>query len=311
MIDAPTAAPRLPKIAAVTHVRNDDFFLDLWVRHYGKLIGRQNCFVILDGDDWSSTADLSDVNVIVVPRWRRKMHRFFIDRRMQQQQMDLLERIFGQLGYDYVLKGDCDEYVVPDPRLDKTIQDAVLEADAVGAIYSMGINVLHDVQREAPLDPSRDVMSQRHVAVLSRTYCKVNLMSRTGFEQGLRTCSGGHFVIGDHPVHVSKSFVMLHLGWGDIPMWRTRAQQRLAVDRDNSFKEYIAWCEALFGRLSDQAAAAGPLDLAIAAARQELCYTDDGQRVLKPNGFRHGNFEAEGHKDYLVRLDDRFHGCLG
>ena len=39
------------KIAAVTHVRNDDFYLGKWVDHYGRLLGRENLHILLDGAD--------------------------------------------------------------------------------------------------------------------------------------------------------------------------------------------------------------------------------------------------------------------
>lgn len=134
------------------------------------------------------------------------MARVRIDRRMQREQLDLIARIFEDLGYDYVLKGDCDEYVVPDPLLGTTIHEAVREADLAGAVYSSGINVLHDTSCEPALDPHKDVMSQRHFAVLSQSYCKVNLLARTGYEQGIRTNPGGHRVAGSLPVHASQSF---------------------------------------------------------------------------------------------------------
>lgn len=310
MNDKNAAAPELPRIAAVTHVRNDDFFLDLWVRHYGRLIGKENCFVILDGEDWTSRADLSEVNVTILPRPRSHMNRVRIDRRMQQKQLELIAGIFENLEYDYVLKGDCDEYVVPDPLQNLTIQEAVREADGDGAIYSSGINVLHDTVGEPQLNKGLDVMSQRHFAVLSQSYCKVNLIARTGYQKGIRTNAGGHRIAGSLPVHASQSYYMLHLGWCDAPMWRERAEHRLAFDRDDSFKAYVDHCEEMFAAVSSSASSGAPLDGAMQQARLELCFAD-GSRVTNANKFRLGNFSWDGNRDYLVRLDKRFHGCVG
>ena len=294
----------------MTHVRNDDFFLDLWAKHYGRHIGRENCFVILDGDDWTPLADLSGVNVIVLPRPRAQMNRVRIDRRMQREQLDLIARIFEELKYDYVIKGDCDEYVVPDPLQSLTIGEAVREADLVGAVYSSGINVLHDTVQEPGLDPLKDVMSQRHLAVLSQSYCKVNVVSRIGYERGIRTNAGGHRVEGALPVHASRTFYMLHLGWCDVPMWQERNQHRIAFDRDDSFRTYADMVAKMFASVSESASSAGPLDPAMDAAQSELCFTN-GVRVNNANKFRKGNFACEGNTDYLVRLDQRFHGCIG
>ena len=34
---------------ALTMVRDDAFFLKAWLRHYGGLLGRENCYVINHG----------------------------------------------------------------------------------------------------------------------------------------------------------------------------------------------------------------------------------------------------------------------
>jgi hypothetical protein len=310
MLSANDTDPNSTKIAAVTHVRNDDYFLGLWVKHYGRLIGRENCFVILDGDDWSPVPDLSGVNVIVLPRPRSTMHRVRIDRRMQSEQLNLITRIFEELNYDYVIKGDCDEYVVPDPLEQVSIQQAVREADIVGAVYSSGVNVFHDSGLEPRLDQMQDPMSQRHLAMLSQSYCKVNVLARAGYRAGIRTNPGGHRVATALPVHVSQKFYMIHLGWCDVPMWQERAAHRIAFDRDDSFLAYVQSCSEFFDRVSRESDSASDFDRSLISARQELCYRK-GNRATKPNKFRRGNFRYEEANDYLVRLDSRFHGSVG
>ena len=63
------------KIAAVTHVRNDDFYLGKWVDHYGRLLGRENLHILLDGADWQPGVDLTGTNVTVVERQITRMNR--------------------------------------------------------------------------------------------------------------------------------------------------------------------------------------------------------------------------------------------
>ncbi|MEO1790198.1 MAG: hypothetical protein AAFR34_10895, partial [Pseudomonadota bacterium] len=36
-------------VAAVTMVRDDAFFLKAWLRHYGQMFGRENCYVVNHG----------------------------------------------------------------------------------------------------------------------------------------------------------------------------------------------------------------------------------------------------------------------
>jgi hypothetical protein len=311
MTFASSELSRSIRTAAVTHVRYDDFYLNLWAQHYGRMIGRQNLFVILDGDDWTSKADLTGVNVIVLPRPRRRMRRDITNRRMQREQMDLLARLFSDLHYDYVIKGDCDEYLVPDPGKGVGLSDMVAEAEAHGAVYSSGINVVQDKASEPALDPGADVLSQRHLAILTASYCKVNLISRAGFEAGIRTNAGGHRVKGGLPVHASESYYMLHLGWCDLSMWRAQKKaHRLANDNAGTHKVYVDALETLFDQAAELSPIAGPFDSAMAAARREMCFTGD-QRNKSLHRFNGGNFPWDGYRDYLVRLDDRFHGAVG
>ena len=299
------------RTAAVTHVRFDDFYLNLWVRHYGRMIGRENLYVILDGDDWTSQADLAGVNVLVKKRLRDRMRRDITDRRMQREQMDLLANLFSKLHYEYVIKGDCDEYIVPDPLKSTGLVDIVAEAEAHGAVYSSGINVVHNTSFEPELDPMSDILSQRHLAIISASYCKVNLISRRGFDFGIRTGAGGHRVKGGLPVHASESYFMIHLGWSDVPMWRAQKKAlRLAFDSGGTHSGYFDRLEALFVQVAAFSNLAGPFDVAMDAARRELCFTGE-QRNMSMHKFHGGNFPWEGYNDYLVRLDERFHGAVG
>ena len=38
-------------IAAITMARNDEFFLSRWVEYYGRELGIENLYIILDGTD--------------------------------------------------------------------------------------------------------------------------------------------------------------------------------------------------------------------------------------------------------------------
>jgi hypothetical protein len=230
---------------------------------------------------------------------------------MQLEQMDLLARLFNELHYDYVIKGDCDEYIVPDPLKGSGLAEMVAEAEAHGAVYSSGINVVHDTTCEPGLDPRLDVLSQRHLAILTASYCKVNLISRAGFEAGIRTNAGGHRVKGGLPVHASESYYMFHLGWSDLSLWRAQKKaHRLENDNGSTHRVYVDALETLFAQAAALSGSAGSFDEAMAAARREMCLTGD-RRNHSLHRFHGGNFPWDGYNDYLVRLDTRFHGAVG
>ena len=50
------------RIAALTMVRNDDFFLERWIGYYGKVLGRENLYVFFDGKDQTVPEFCAGVN---------------------------------------------------------------------------------------------------------------------------------------------------------------------------------------------------------------------------------------------------------
>ena len=53
--------------AALTMVRDDAFYLKIWLRYYGEMLGRENCYIISHGRG-EEVADLAaGCNVIGIP----------------------------------------------------------------------------------------------------------------------------------------------------------------------------------------------------------------------------------------------------
>ena len=101
--------------AAVTMVRDDAFFLRAWLRHYGGMFGRENCYIINHGRG-AEVADLAaGCNVIGIPG---EAHRNFDMKRWR-----LLNNLVMGLRsyYDHVIVGDVDELVVMDPEGGQTL----------------------------------------------------------------------------------------------------------------------------------------------------------------------------------------------
>ena len=46
-----TKKNNLKKIAAITMARNDEFFLERWIKYYGDALGKDNLYIYLDGED--------------------------------------------------------------------------------------------------------------------------------------------------------------------------------------------------------------------------------------------------------------------
>ena len=56
---------KLKHIAAITMARNDEFFLSRWVAYYGRELGIENLYIILDGTDQVPPKNANGANIIV------------------------------------------------------------------------------------------------------------------------------------------------------------------------------------------------------------------------------------------------------
>ena len=104
----------MKKIAALTMVRNDDFFLRKWVEYYGAQLGKENLYIFFDGTDQviapfceGTHAELHEKIGLHVVSAEKGRLRF-----LSEQAAALLER-----GYDLVIGVDADEFIVVDPKL--------------------------------------------------------------------------------------------------------------------------------------------------------------------------------------------------
>jgi hypothetical protein len=155
-------------VAVLTFVFNEIVNLPIWRRYYGGHFGDKNLFVIDRESNDGSTHDLGEVNKIVIPRDA------FDDRKktafVSSYQNALLQY------YDAVIYTDCDEIVVPDTAMYADLPEYVarMKDDYVTCI---GLNILHILNQEPPLDLNKPILAQRHYARFVSATCKT-LVSR-------------------------------------------------------------------------------------------------------------------------------------
>ena len=72
------------RIAAVTMARNDEFFLNRWIKYYGGQIGSENLYIYLDGLDQKIPSGHANANITLqryvhsdLSRKRREIQRIF------------------------------------------------------------------------------------------------------------------------------------------------------------------------------------------------------------------------------------------
>jgi len=149
--------------AAVTFVYNESVNLPIWVKYYGENFGFENLFVIDRSSVDGSTEGLGAVNVIKIPRPEFD----------EDSKTNLMSSFQSGLTscYDCVVTTDADEIIVPDPDKYKNLSEYIskLNDDYVNAI---GVDVVHMLTEEAPLDLSRPILSQRRFGRFAAPECK-------------------------------------------------------------------------------------------------------------------------------------------
>ncbi len=218
-------------VAAVTMVRDDAFFLKAWLRHYGEMFGRENCYVVNHGRGQEVSDLAQGCNVIGIPG---DPHRKFDIKRWS-----LLNNLVGGLRryYRHVIVGDVDELVVVDPDAGVNLRQW-LETAAEGRIYTpVGLEVIHRIDIEQEPVTDRILGPRRHVR-LAPHYSKPCVVSAPA-----KLSRGGHFAQYDK-LHAPDALYLMHLKWCDFDAYVQ------AMDRRNAVTEQVgaAVSQAAIGR---------------------------------------------------------------
>ena len=200
------------KNAAVTFVYNESFNLPIWIRYFGSQFGNANLFVVDLGTNDGSTDDLRDVNRIVLPRDE-------FDEYARTNFINFLQQ--GLLNYyDTVIYTDADELVVPDPALFPDLR-TYLEQTTFDYTACVGLNIVHMLNREQPLDVRKPILHQRRFARFLSASCKP-CVSRVP----MNWSPGFHG--SDKPPKIDPALYSFHTKWMDYSL----AMQRQKVSRE-------------------------------------------------------------------------------
>lgn len=144
-------------VAALTIIRDDAFFLKAWLRHYGRQIGRGNCYVVSLGAPQEQIDMAEGCSILRLPgdgagpveatRWR------------------ILNQLVAALAcyHTHVIVGEVDELVVADPAAADSLADLLGAMPGGQILTPLGFEVIHQVAREP--DPVSDIIlgPRRHV----------------------------------------------------------------------------------------------------------------------------------------------------
>lgn len=205
------------KNAAVTFVYNESFNLPIWVNYFGGQFGMKNLFVVDLGTTDGSTDNLGDVNKIAVPREE-------FDEYAKTNIINCLQQ--GLLNYyDTVIYTDADELVVPDPALYPDLK-SYLEQKKFDYASCVGLNIVHMLNLEEPLDLGKPILEQRRFAKFLSATCKP-CVSRVP----MNWTPGFH--CSDKPPQIDPALFLFHTKWMDYSL----SMQRHKVSREAAYSK--------------------------------------------------------------------------
>ncbi len=207
------------KIAAVTMVRGDTFFIARWIAYYGAQLGYDNVYVIFDGEDQQLPPDIAPsyhfvfLPHITMPRAAGDKYRIATINKVK-------DELFG-VGYEGVIGADADEFLLCDPHTSDSLLLFLLGLKNRGfsSVSALGLDLAENCRVEAPLDPSVSILAQRRYAVLSSRYTKASVI----FSPSLRWGSGFHRIKG-HRYYIASSLYLLHTGYCSSAIVTARLQ---------------------------------------------------------------------------------------
>ena len=196
----------MKRIAALTMVRNDEFYLRKWVEYYGRELGRENLYIFFDGIDQQVPAFCEGTNVTL----REKVQGGVA--KGDKGRIHFLSGEAAKLfeSYDLVIGTDADEILVVDPLLGVGLAEFLSGLKIRTTVSGLGVDVGQHTAEEGDICTDKPFLSQRHYGRLSSRYTKANVLARPA-----RWGSGFHRVKG-HNFHIVKGLYLFHFGYFDL-----------------------------------------------------------------------------------------------
>ncbi len=206
---------------------------------------------------------------------------------------------------------DVDEFVVPDPArhagLRAFLADREQRSDTPGALGALGLNVVHAVESEPPLDLAEPILGQRRLAKFLPVMCKPSISFAAApwgaASHGIRT-----------PYRVDPDLMMFHMKFGDRDHLQAVADHRLRMveadgrSRDTQWRQGGDVLVALLEQITAGVQVADvPEFVPPSGEKLAALVTEEPPGLFRaPKGSQMRLMENRP----LVRIPDRFHGIV-
>ena len=204
------------KIAAITMARDDEFFLSRWIAYYGKNLGTENLYILLDGVDQNIPENAGNAHITKLPH--TPMSRAAGDKYRIKKISELAHKLLQK--YDIVIGCDSDEFLIVDPKTKQTLPQYLSNKKINTTLSGLGLDVGQHLYTEAILDRDAPFLEQREYALLSTRYTKPVVINKPVF------WGSGFHSIRHHNFHIDKNLYLLHFGAIDMDMLEQKAKKR-------------------------------------------------------------------------------------
>ena len=242
---------RGPRVAVMTMVRDEAVWLPRWVAHYGREVGLRNLLVFDDGTTDGSTTGLPC-------RVHRMPAGWLGDRSFDAGRTGVLNRrarwLLEKRGYDAVIAVDVDEFLVADPAVHPSLQEFLAARRHLDVVAATGLDVVHHLATEGPLDPAAPITEQRSFAQFTGGMCKPAI-KRVAVQWRM----AGHGIRA--PFTIDPELFLLHTKYADRDLLRVSAERRHArflADRAGHTSTWTVPPDALVDRLAADVDAIDP-----------------------------------------------------
>lgn len=203
----------MKKIAALTMVRNDEFYLKKWVEYYGRELGKGNLYIFFDGTDQTIPDFCDGTNASLHEK---------IGTQLVSAEKERLKFLSSQAalllkgGYDIVIGVDADEFVVVDPKLGKTLGEYLEDRKIRTSLSGLGLDFGQKIGEEGDIREDIPFLCQRSYAQIGTRYTKPSIINAP-----CQWGSGFHRV-KKHNFHIGKDLYLLHFGYFDMKRLQDR-----------------------------------------------------------------------------------------
>ena len=204
----------MKRIAAITMVRNDEFYLRKWVEYYGRELGKENLYIFFDGTD--QTVPEFCEGCYTHLRERNPQHVVKAEKDRLGYLSERAAVLMNEEGYDLVIGTDADEFLVVDPAVSGSLAEYLSGLRIRTSVSALGVDVGQHLDTEGVIDGSRPFLEQRHYAYICSRYTKPSVISRP-----VRWGSGFHRV-KRHDFRIDKNLFLFHFGSVDLKMIEDR-----------------------------------------------------------------------------------------